>query len=283
MAADAAGGAAQLIEVPDSPCISVVDGLGWLDQRVPVRAGRYVLGVRGNAALTQRLLVEVAGPRVVTVADDFPVGPLPRNLSLHLVADQQGRVTTRGLHRLHLGHRLVARSRDPRRLLHALDQQLLAHGDAHDTTLPQVAASVVVGADGALVLPLAMRHDLVTATRRLADVGLTLVDRCWVAVDTGTGEVVLPEPSPWLGDVTLDGADAIGEDRADPPVAPGRHRVVAWHLPAPASPGTAVVAAARSVVNLAQVDAGRTIAGLAALLGDVGDADVPALGDLLAS
>lgn len=251
MGADAVA-TGQRIPVPASPCLSAVDGLGWQPEPFAVRAGRYDLGVRGNSPVAQELAMAVAGDRVVDAGDES----MPRNLSVHLAESPPDGGRTIDLHRLYLGHHLVLRTRDPHRVLAALDSHLDAHALTHDPERAQLAATAVVRDGRAHLLPTASRRRVVDHARRYAAAGYLLVDRPWVEVDLGAGELVVAPSSIDVDEVAVPDSVATGD--AVPAVRPGRYPILSIAV-AEGTAGEAVLDLGRAVVNLAQLDAGATL------------------------
>lgn len=251
---------ARRIPVPASPCISIVDGLGWQDP-IAVRVGAYDLGVRGNTEEAQALVRTIAGDRVV---DDGGV-PMPRNLSVHLATQRADATDNQQLHRLYHGHHMAIRSRSAARVLAGLDAYLDAHALVHDPERMQLWATALVDDGVAHLLPGGLRDTAVKRLRSLGEAGLSLVDRPWVEVDLATGELVVPPPS--VEPATLDLPDDLAVDD-DPTSAapPGRYSVVSILRGRDETMGAVVLRTARAVANLARLDETPVLEGVATLV-----------------
>jgi len=177
---------------------------------------------------------------------------------------------SKGFHFLYRGITPVVRTRDAHRLLEGLFAHLSGHAhDQRDTHL-RIDALALVHGDTAVLAPADMQTVMPLLERRLNANGLRLVDRPWVAIDPATGELVVPEPTLDIDRSALDGLDELVPPprRADPPVAPGRYRIVGWGFgrgetdAGPLSTASAVVCAVDEVLNLKRVGAQRVLDGL---------------------
>jgi hypothetical protein len=154
------------------------------------------------------------------------------------------------LHRLLWGACTVARSRDPQRILRALDRHLGAHRPV-PAELLRLDAVAAVGSRGALLLPPAARQQTSRLQGHLRKAGFELSDAPYAEVDPATGELVVSDPG------LLDPSEvctAAGLDRpnVDAGLAPGRHPILWWCMPSwdPEGPVDAVWALVQGAAQL---------------------------------
>ena len=186
----------------------------------------------------------------------------PPNYSVK-VADDAARGRAKGFHLLYRSSALVLRTRDARRLASGVCSYLASHAP-YDPELFVLSGVVVAGERGAVVAPSGLRPLLAHVERRLNLRGLRIVDAPWVLLDPHTGDAVVPEPA-----LTIDWSafDSLASTRRpDPPVPPGRYRVVGWALAGdgPVTRAQAIAQATRAVVDFR--DAQEVLDGLAGVM-----------------
>ena len=194
----------------------------------------------------------------------------PPNYSVK-VADDASRGRATGFHLLYRSSALVLRTRDARRLASGVCNYLASHAP-YDPGLFVLSGVVVAGEHGAVVAPSGLRPLFAHVERRLNVRGLRIVDAPWVLLDTHTGDAVVPEPPLTIDWSAFDALPA--PRRADPPVPPGRYRVVGWAVAGdgPVSRAQAVAQATRAVVDFRAAQ--EVLDGLARVMARVAPATV---------
>lgn len=178
-------------------------------------------------------------------------------------AGSRGRGPTRtsGFHFLYRSSASMVRTRDPNRLVRALLSHLDGFRPDAGGGLLQLSVTALVGEAGAVLAPASLRGWLEVVERRLNAKGLRVADQPWVAVDTGTGELVVREPQldvAWPAFEDLAGA-VRGPRRTEPVVDAGRYPIVGWGFQTDEDgagamrPAHAVSRAAPTVINVAEL------------------------------
>lgn len=209
------------IAVTCTPCLARLDQLAWAD-RFTVAVGSRQVGVRVNRADVARAVRQL-------LADDLVDDPsAPPKLSLEIAPSPEGRGPV-ALHALHLDHTAVARSSDVGPVLDHL-LTLLGAYRADDAGVVRLNAMAVVGAGGAVLLPVMYGATLLAVRRRLAERGITVLPG-QALLDPETGDVVVTQPAAAASILARTLTQFGFEPAPDhPPMPVGKHPVVAWAL-----------------------------------------------------
>jgi hypothetical protein len=206
--------------------------------------GEFHVGIRYNneetAALLDRLFPDarVEDPKVQD------------NYSVALYPPASG--TARELNLLVRSGLQLVRSRAAARVLRALLGHLSADLYDPDPALLQADGLAVVDGEGeAVVLPSVLRNMWSVVAPRLGPLGLQVVDRPSISIDTGKAQLVVHEPVVPHDAAVLEGVDVgvrLGSEL--PAVAPGRYPLRVWVVATeerPAGPLSQAAAVAQSV------------------------------------
>lgn len=225
--------------------------------------------MRSNTAEADALVRRLLSAHVV---DDEVFEP---NYSL-LLASSQGDAKTRPLHLLYRGSVCVARSEDPRRVLHALLGHLSGYAELTRGSLTALRATTLVLDDRAVVGPVQLRERFGPAVldRALARAELRVADGFLSFIDIQTAEVVVPELALDVDWAPFEHIPS-GRKPASTPAAPGRYDIAGWALfrrrqddETPLSRAIALCAALEQVVEPYHFDGPSLLDGLAAAVRD---------------
>ncbi|QNN52160.1 hypothetical protein [Nocardioides mesophilus] len=219
-----------------TPCLARLDrSRVWRPTRA-VRVGQRVVGVRTTGDESADSVVEgLLRPRRVPTLD----GVVPAHFSVELAVADRTAAPRRGLHLVYRDHEVVARRREPERLLADLLDLLDSAGHPDTVGLLAVRATAVVRGSTAVLLPevwhgrlllhqerlLAEGLDLRTARSHLLDVdALELVDRSrptravrlgsWVLRTAEDAERIRPALAVQAGFGSVVNADTLGAGSA---------------------------------------------------------------------
>jgi len=192
-----------------------------------------------------RLSVVAADPNLnARLRDALNDNGGPVGSTLYAVVDADESVDVgRRLHRLYAYDGDVKhRSSEPRRTIQALASHLGHYELTDDASLGFFAALALVRDDQATVVPIDFWRQLPRLAKAAERAGCVLADAPGVAVDSHTGELVVPEP---LFDAAAVVPGDPAPDRrpmASPAVAPGRYRISTWVAnPEPTQPSDELV------------------------------------------
>jgi hypothetical protein len=224
------------------------------------------LGVRCTSAAVQDIVDQALAAHLVRGVD------APPNYSVQ-IEGPQGRAPVAGLHFAYEGAAVVARSRDPRRVLLALVNHLAARRLDTPADLLRVSATVLVGDGWAVLAPVAVRGARDVLERRLLACGMRIVDAPAALVDTERVEVVVREPALEVDWSALDVLEGLvpRSGPADVPPPAGRYRLLGWGMliegrePGPIDAALAVASAAQALSDLPDAGAGDALRRLASL------------------
>lgn len=164
----------------------VLDGLGW-EGLITLAVGDWLVNVRANTARTLEALRAFLEPHVVPTVEGSCQYSVVIEDSEQVTASSLGRP----LHLLYRGTCAAFRSRYPAEVLSALRMFLSEHADTDGAPL-RIRATMLVADDGGLVLlPDSLRAEAVIQERRLADVGLRIVQRVVGVLVPDTAEIEL--------------------------------------------------------------------------------------------
>jgi len=150
------------------------------DHLICIRASEGWLDDALRAALSEHAVPELTAPHA--------------NLSIRIERPDE-RVVGEPVHTLYSSGCLAARSRQPQDVLVALVRELAVNG-LEGQGLVTVRCAALLRSDGrALLLSAVARRQLVLHSRRLAEVGLHVIDTPAVLIDPRTLEAVIPGPS----------------------------------------------------------------------------------------
>ena len=205
--------------------------------------GEFRVGLRYNTEETAAWLDRLfPGARV----EDPKV---PDNYSCALYPSSGGRA--RELNLLVWSGLQVVRSRSAARVLRALLGHLSAELHHPDPDLLQADGVAVLRSDGeALVLPSVLYNSWSAVQPRLNRLGLQIVDRPLVSIDTAKAQIVVAEPVIAHDRAVLEVVDLGARVGDEPPaVSPGRYPLRTWILPTedrPVGPLSKAAAIARA-------------------------------------
>jgi hypothetical protein len=163
------------------------------------------------------------------------------------------------IHLLYRSSSLVARSREPSRVLEALVSYLGAFLEEDPASLLKTSMLGLVADGHAIVAPRPLLGSLKVLQPRVERQGLRFVDTPFATIDPATGELVVPGAPLDIDEAALHTLDVEfggrGRGRAEPAVSPGRYAIRGWAVfsggpddTGPLSRAKAVAAAAGSVV-----------------------------------
>jgi len=151
------------------------------DCLVSIRASERWLDHLLRSALAELVVPDLAAPYA--------------NFSIRIERPDDAREVGEPVHVLYSSGCLIARSREPRDVLAALLRELAVIGLPREQHL-RVKCAVLVGRDArAMLISVAARRQAVLQARRLAAVGLQVIDTPAVIIDPVTLEAVVPAPT----------------------------------------------------------------------------------------